>query len=725
MSRIHGIVGPPYPGLGELGLKTARPVLRRLGRAAGLFVRTDRWAEDRRQDLRRRLDRGRPAWLIGINVAAHNTGLALVEVTGDGLQLVCNNEEERFRGVKHYAGYPDRAAEALLPFLEERSIGPDDVCAVVAGWDFAELAANLGRWALEDLPDSLGALRSQSWQGNPMPDLLQALGTTRRLRRALGMRRKPRIVGHRHHDAHAAFSYGVSPFARDDEPVLITVIDGVGEDGPLSAYLARGGEMQLLRQSRTIYDSLGALYAMLSSTQGGWPPLSSEGRWMGAAAWGDGDRLTNPVYRRLRGLLHLGPDGQVSINRAMVRWYRLGTHALYSDELLDILGPPILPEDMWNPDSVLTPEEIVHAPTSPARLDKAAACQMVFEDAIFHVVDHLLRSTGASRLVMTGGTALNCVASMRLLDRFDEGWFERNTGRKDTRLHLWVPPTPGDAGVAMGAAWDFALSAGAPLGPNLRHAFWCGRSPTSAGIRRAATATGEDRLIELGDLGSPERRDQVADLLAWVVSEGGVVGIYQGQGETGPRALGHRTILADARRPDTLALINDRVKFREPFRPLAPMATLEGARELFELSEGASDDGYNAYHYMVLTAPARPGTKEKVPAVVHEDGTARVQVVPPDAEPLCHAFLRAMGRRAGVELAVNTSLNVGAPICQTPEQAIETLHRAKGMDGLLMVGDDGRAFLVWHAVREGAKDGGERLMGWLERWKAETGVSLG
>ena len=725
MERIFGVRGAAFPHLGAWGLRTARPLLRAVAGADGLDSDGSPAAIRQREGVTERLQRGEPVHLLGVNMASHGTGVALVEASlQDGVRLVCNNEEERFRGVKHFAGFPERSLEALRPFLEERSLRPDDLGGVVAGWDFAELAAHLGRWTLEDLPGSLAALRPTNWNVATMPDLLQVLGTARRLRRRLGARSPIRITGLRHHDNHAAFSWAASPFAQDDQPALVTVIDGVGDDGPVSLYLARRGELRLLARTPAIYDSLGALYAMLSSTQGGWPPLSSEGRWMGAAAWGDGDRLTNRCYRRLRGMIHLGPDGQVSINRAMVRWYRLGGPALYSPELTDILGPPIPPGDMWNPDAVLSPQDIVHAPTSPDRLDKAAACQMVFEDALFHLVDHLLRSTGASRLVMTGGTALNCVASMRLLERFDEAWFERNTGRPNTRLHLWVPPTPGDAGAAMGAAWNLALAAGALPGPPLRHAFYCGSAFRSSEIRRAVTATGEDGLLELGDLGDPDRRDRVADLLAFMVSEGGVLGIFQGRAETGPRALGHRTILADARRTDTLALINDRVKMREPFRPLAPMATLETARELFDLSDGAADDDYNAYHYMVLTAPARPGARERVPAVVHQDGTARVQVVSEDAEPFCHAFLRAMGRRAGVELAVNTSLNVGAPIAQTPEHALETLHRARGMDGLVMIGADGQAFLVWHAVRTGAKDGGERLRGWLGAWEEERGDRL-
>ena len=145
--------------------------------------------------------------------------------------------------------------------------------------------------------------------------------------------------------------------------------------------------------------------------------------------------------------------------------------------LIDILGEPLKPDQLWNPDAVLRVEDIQHRPDTKDRLDKAAATQLVFEDAMIHVVDHLLRATGASRLVLTGGVALNAVGNMRLLEHFDEAWFAKNQQRK-ARLHLWVPPTPGDPGVTIGAAWLFAHLAGAPRGAPMTHAFYCGLPPT-------------------------------------------------------------------------------------------------------------------------------------------------------------------------------------------------------------------------------------------------------
>jgi carbamoyltransferase len=167
-----------------------------------------------------------------------------------------------------------------------------------------------------------------------------------------------------------------------------------------------------------------------------------------------------------------------------------------------------------------------------------------------------------------------------------------------------------------------------------------------------------------------------------------------------------------------LETINRLVKFREPFRPLAPMLTLEAAHRFFALQDRAADDNYNAYSYMVLTVRARPEALGRIPAVIHRDGTSRIQIVRAATDPFTHAYLRSMGRRCGVEVSVNTSLNVAGPIVQTPGQALEALRRSKAMDGVLLIGDDGSAWLAWHMVTTPPKDGGQRLGAWLREWQA-------
>ncbi len=384
-----------------------------------------------------------------------------------------------------------------------------------------------------------------------------------------------------HHDNHAAFSYAVSPFAGGGRPTLVAVLDGYGDEGAISAYLGEGGRLRTLWKNHSVFDSLGIFYSVLSSTQGGWAPLSSEGRYMGAAAWGDGDRRTNPYYRQLRELFHLAPGGAVHVNRRLANWARAGMRRPYTRALEAALGPPIPPERMWHPDAVLRVEDIRHAPATRRRVDLAAATQLVLEDALFHVVDHLVRTTGFDRLVLTGGVALNCLANMRLLERYGRPWYRRNLGR-DACLRLWVPPVPGDAGVAAGAAYAFALGAGARPGEPLEHAFYCGLAPTGAEIEAALAGAPDVGRLALGAL-APGRLEAVADFLAFAVARGGILGLFQGPAETGPRALGHRSILANPCDPRALEHINRRVKFREAVRPLAPMVTAAAARRLFAL----------------------------------------------------------------------------------------------------------------------------------------------
>jgi carbamoyltransferase len=280
---------------------------------------------------------------------------------------------------------------------------------------------------------------------------------------------------------------------------------------------------------------------------------------------------------------------------------------------------------------------------------------------------------------------------------------------------------PNDAGVTVGAAYHFALANGAPLRPKLHHAFYCGGAASGDEIETALRRTDEIGWVALGETSGRTDRERVADLLASCIARDGVLGLFQGVAETGPRALGHRSILANPCNPGTLETINRLVKFREPFRPLAPMLTLDAAHRWFELQEGASDDGYNAYNYMVLTVRARPDSVRHIPAVIHRDGTSRIQIVREESDPFTHAYLKAMGRRCGVEVSVNTSLNVAGPIVQTPQQALEALRRSKAMDGVLLIGASGDAWLAWHAVTTPPKDGGRRLGEWLREWEQAGG----
>jgi len=681
--------------------------------AAGFHQLGSPFADAQIAQVRDKLARGETVYLAGLGPAGtHNSGVALVEVTQQsGPRLIVNNEEERFSGNKHTTEYPGDSIDAVVATL--RGMGRDigDIDAWLTTWDYPTLAGTIARSVLEEAPQSLKLLRTTEAAGFDGRRLEQMTRTPKVLKRQFGLAERVPLICMPHHDNHAWFSYAASPFADDDEAVAIAVLDGTGDKGSVSLYLAEHGAMRQLYCNDSMFDSLGAFYSVISSTQGGWTWLSSEGRYMGAAAWGDMNRASNRYYTRLREVLDFGDAGEIRLNRAMANWYCDPFDHPYKAALIEILGEPLRPDQLWNPDAMLRVEDIQHRPDTSDRLDKAAATQLVFEDAMIHVVDHLLRTTGANRLVLSGGVALNAVGNMRLLEHFDEAWFAQSQGR-NTRLHLWVPPTPGDPGVTIGAAWLFAHLAGAPRGAPMTHAFYCGLPPSHADIATALEA-GDIASQRIGDISTPEGRDRIADLMAFIVAHNGIVALYQGAAETGPRALGHRSILANPCDPGTRERLNARVKYREAIRPLAPMATLEAAQQYFDLLEGASDGGYNAYNYMVLTARSKPAARDKIPAVIHADGTGRIQIVRHEDDPLTYAYLKALGRHIGVELSVNTSFNVAGPIAQTPSQAIDTLRRSSGLDVVLMVADDGAVYAAWHG---GERDSG-RFTEWFAQWK--------
>ena len=680
--------------------------------AAGFHQLGSDFADARIAHVREKLNRGDTVYLAGIGPpGTHNSGVALVEVSqANGPRLIVNNEEERFSGNKHTTEYPRASIDAMIKTLRGIGRDIDDIAAWLTSWDYPDLAGTIARSVLEEAPQSLNLLRTTEAAGFDGRRLDQMTRTPKILGKQLGLSERVPLICMPHHDNHAWFSFAASPFADDDEPVAIAVLDGTGDKGSISLYVAENGVMRCLYCNDSMFDSLGAFYSVISSTQGGWTWLSSEGRYMGAAAWGDMNRASNPCYARLKEVLHFGADGEVRLNRAMANWYCDPFDHPYKPALIEILGEPLRPDQLWNPDAVLRVEDINHRPDTKDRLDKAAATQLVFEDAMIHVVDHLLRATGASRLVLTGGVALNAVGNMRLLEHFDEAWFAKSQQRK-ARLHLWVPPTPGDPGVTIGAAWLFAHLAGAPRGAPISHAFYCGCSPAPEDIATALEAA-DIASTRIGDISTPDGRDAVADLMAYIIAQNGVIALYQGAAETGPRALGHRSILTNPCDPRARERLNERVKYREAIRPLAPMATLEAALQYFDLLEGASDADYNAYHYMVLTAQSKPEARVRIPAVIHADGTGRIQIVRAQDDPLTYAYLKALGRHIGVEISVNTSFNVAGPIAQTPSQAIDTLRRSRGLDVVLLVARDGVVHAAWHG---GALDSG-RFTGWLSQW---------
>ena len=386
----------------------------------------------------------------------------------------------------------------------------------------------------------------------------------------------------------------------------VLVADGRGERA--SALLGRydaAGRLETLA-TQALPHSLGLLYEELTEHLG-FRRSSDEYKVMAMASYGTPSRLAE-----LASLVHATGDG--GFVTEPVDW----------SAFAPALGKG---GDGWGPE---------HA-------DLAASVQRAVEDVLLDLCSWLHAQTGESRLSMAGGVALNCVANARLL-------------REGPFAEIWVQPAAGDSGTALGAALQVAADAGEPLRPM-----------TTAALGRGWS---EDELAGWLDRAGVEyeRPEDVAEAVAEVLAADGIVAWFEGRSEFGPRALGHRSLLADPRRLENLERLND-IKGREQFRPVAPMVLEEHARAIFT--------GRHPSEHMLFVHDVAAEWRGRIPAVVHVDGTARVQTVDPEQEPLVARMLQAFHARTGVPVVVNTSLNTaGRPMVDDPRDALECFGSA-------------------------------------------------
>ena len=556
--------------------------------------------------------------ILGISAFYHDSAAALVE----GGRLVAAAQEERFTRRKHDAGYPRRAIDCCL---RQGGVGLADVDRVVF-YDkpflkFERLIETSVAFAPRGLRTFAAAL--PVWVGDK-------LFQKRLLRRELaakapGVDWNARLLFAEHHVSHAASAFYPSPFG---EAAVLT-LDGVGEWATTAAGAGRGGDLELTRELHFPH-SLGLLYSAFTQ-YAGFRVNSGEYKLMGLAPYGE------PKHARLilDRLIDLKADGTFRLD---MDYFGYCTGLRMTNARFEALfGAPAR-----EPGAAITRHH----------MDVAASAQAVVEEAVFRLTCALRDETGLPRLCLAGGVALNCVANGRVLrdGRFDE---------------VWVQPAAGDAGGAVGAA--LAASHGLfgeprPTGAAVTHGdamqgALLGPGFTPAEIRRALDAGGA-RYTELSD----------TDLLAATVTaleEGKAVGWFQGRMEFGPRALGNRSILADARSPSMQRTLNLRVKRRESFRPFAPSVLRADAPDWFEIDRDSP--------YMLFVAPVRSGGRSRrpeIPAVTHVDGSARIQTVHRETNPRFHALLAAFKARTGCPVLVNTSFNVdGEPIVCTPADA--------------------------------------------------------
>ena len=570
--------------------------------------------------------------ILGVSAFYHDSAAVLIE---DGAILAAA-QEERFTRKKHDARFP---AHAISYCLESRDIGLGDV-DYVAFYDkpFLKFERLLETY-LSFAPRGFTSFRMA------MPIWLrEKLFQKDLLRRQLakydaGFDWKNRLLFAEHHQSHAASAFFPSPF---DDAVVLTM-DGVGEWATTSVALGHGNRLEVIKELHFPH-SLGLLYSAFTYYTG-FKVNSGEYKVMGLAPYGE-PRYAELIIERL---MDAKEDGTFRLDQSFFD-YCTGlrmTNRKFS-ELFG--GPPRAPDE----------------PLTQRHMDLAASIQKVTEEVVLRLTRSLARETGITNLCLAGGVALNCVANGKVLR---DGNFDG----------IWVQPAAGDAGGALGAALSaYHLFLGHPRHPNgsgdAMQGAYLGPSFEQADIERRLDGAGA-RYTVLDD-------EAALDAASRALAEGQAVGWFQGRMEFGPRALGTRSILGDARSPTMQRMLNLKVKYRESFRPFAPSVLREDVADWFEL------DGDSPYMLLVadvvedrrreMTGDERAlfgidklnVPRSEIPAVTHVDYSARVQTVHRTTNPRYHTLITRFKELTGCPVIVNTSFNVrGEPIVCSPEDA--------------------------------------------------------
>jgi carbamoyltransferase len=581
---------------------------------------------------------------LGISAFYHDSAAALVV---DG-QIVAAAQEERFTRKKHDAGFPSHAVDFCLKHagLSVRDLD------FVGFYDKPLLK-------FERLLETYLAFAPAGFRSflQAMPVWLkQKLYLPREMRRGLHGAYRKRYIFTEHHESHAASAFFPSPF----EEAAILTLDGVGEWATASCGHGRGNRIALTHELRFPH-SLGLLYSAFTYFCG-FRVNSGEYKLMGLAPYGE------PRYRDLilDKLIDLKPDGSFRMD---LSYFNYCTGLTMTSRKFDQLfgGPPRKPE----------------SPLTQREMDLAASVQQVTEEIMLRMARFVHEQTGLKNLCLAGGVALNCVGNGRILR---EGPFE----------NVWIQPAAGDAGGALGVAlfiWHQLLG-------NARQVVAASDSQHGS-LLGPQFGRGEIRQF-LDRVGAKYREydndDELCEAVANLIAGEKVIGWLQGRMEFGPRALGSRSILGDARSRAMQSVMNLKIKFRESFRPFAPSVLQERASDFFALRQQTQSP------YMLLVAPVQPDRRvqlngeerglqgidklklcrSQVPAVTHVDYSARVQTVDPERHGRYYRLLKKFEEKTGCPVVINTSFNVrGEPIVCTPEQAYRCFL-ATNMDVLVL-----------------------------------------
>jgi carbamoyltransferase len=579
--------------------------------------------------------------ILGLSAYYHDSAACLVQ---DG-RIVAAAQEERFTRKKHDYRFPTNAVDFCLA---RGGIRIEDL-DLVTFYDKPLLK-------FDRLLETYIAYAPSGFKlflmGMPLW-LREKLHTPRELDRSLQGRYSGRFVFTEHHESHAASAFFPSPF---EESAILT-LDGVGEWATGSIALGRGNRIQMLKELRFPH-SLGLLYSAFTYFTG-FKVNSGEYKLMGLAPYGE------PIYkdRILEKLLDLKADGSFRMDMSYFGY--CDSDVMTSPKMDDLFGGP-----PRRAETAITQRE----------MDIAASIQAVTEEIVLRIARYAHALTGARNLTMAGGVALNCVANGRVLR---EGPFEQ----------VWIQPAAGDAGGALGAAlftWHELLDEPRSVQTHdAQHGSLLGPSYTNAEIR--AFLDSVDAVYHFH-----ENEDELIEHVAELIASEQVVGHFSDRAEFGPRALGSRSILGDARSRKMQATMNLKIKFRESFRPFAPAVLREDVDDYFEMRPGENSP------YMLLVAPIRDAkrlpidddgakgldklkqVRSCVPAITHVDYSARVQTIDPEHHPRFYKILQRFKQQTGSSVVINTSFNVrGEPIVNSPEDAFRCFMHTN-MDALVL-----------------------------------------
>jgi len=588
-------------------------------------------------------------FILGISCYYHDSAAALLK---DGV-LIAAADEERFSRKKHDFGYPYKAIEYCL---QEAGITAQDLDYVVFYEKPLLKFERILMSTLQMFPRSYGVFRESmiAWFNEKLwvkGHILTTLDIP-----------DEKLLFVEHHLSHAASAFFCSPY----EEAAILTIDGVGEwttatvgkgtavwdqlPGEATPSMTGNG-IELFNEVRFPH-SLGLLYSAFTAFLG-FRVNNGEYKVMGMSPYGHPTRVDD-VYK----LIEVADDGSFRLNMDYFS-YHYSTNRTFSNKFIKLFGEPRVHDSVFytpttHPDKDHPGWDEVTAQTNQYYADIAASVQLVTEEIILKMVNHAYKMTGSKNLCMAGGVGLNSKANGRILR---EGPFE----------NVFIQPAAGDSGGALGAAlYAYHVLLGKSRKFVMEHAYW-GKSYTPDEVKSAISASG----YAYEHVEDPEK---LAKMIVDDVLSTKVVSLYQGRFEWGPRALGNRSILADPRKAEMKQVVNERIKFREPFRPFAPVVLEERTADFWH-DLGDYKNSY-PYRYMLAVCRTQEDQGHKLEAVNHL-GSGRIQTVRREWNPLYYRAVELFGEATGVPVLLNTSFNLrGEPIVNTPANALNTFHQS-------------------------------------------------